>query len=98
LAAAVLEEALLAFKLGVGILDLLSGEGQVQEPPQPVVSAPKQAKALYDPILVSFGGLLSVAVTVGLAHVVYMGPGSASSGNCVLRGVEYWLRSILSIA
>lgn len=98
LKAAVLEEALLAFKLSVGILDLLSGEGRIKEPPQPVISAPKQAKALYDPILVSFGGLLSVAVTVGLAHVVYMGPSSASSGNCVLRGVEYWLRSILSIA
>ncbi|KAG1766175.1 heme oxygenase [Suillus occidentalis] len=98
LKAAVLEEALLAFKLSVGILDLLSGEGRAQEPPQPVVSAPRQAKALYDPILVSFGGLLSVAVTVGLAHVVYMGPSSVSSGNCVLRGVEYWLRSILSIA
>lgn len=97
LKAAVLEEAIKAFKLSVDILDLLSGEGRVQEPPQLAVSAPKQAKALYDPILVSFGGLLSVAMTVGLAHVVYMGAGSAS-GNCVLRGAEYWLRSILSIA
>jgi len=97
LKAAVLEEANKAFKLNTSIFDLLSGEGRVQEPQQSAVTAPKQAKLLYDPILVSFGGLLSVAMTVGLAHVVYMGTGSAS-GNCVLRGVEYWLRSILPIA
>jgi heme oxygenase len=99
LPAAVLEEAFEAFRLSVGLFDLLSGEGRVQEPPHPVVSAPKQARALYDPILVSFGGLLSVAMTVGLAHVIYMGASSASgTSNCVLRGAEYWLRSILSIA
>jgi heme oxygenase len=97
LKAAVLEEANKAFKLNTSIFDLLSGEGRVQEPQQAAVSAPKQAKVLYNPRLVSFGGLLSVAMTVGLAHVVYMGTGSAS-GNCVLRGVQYWLRSILLIA
>jgi hypothetical protein len=95
--AAVLEEANKAFKLNTSIFDLLSGEGRVQEPQQSAVTAPKQAKVLYDPRLVSFGGLLSVAMTVGLAHVVYMGTGSAS-GNCVLRGVQYWLRNILPIA
>lgn len=94
---AVLEEANIAFKLNASIFDLLSGEGRVQEPQQSAVSAPKQAKALYDPILVSFGGLLSVAMTVGLAHVVYVGT-SGASGNCVLRGAEYWLQSILPIA
>ncbi|KAG1748568.1 hypothetical protein EDB19DRAFT_210682 [Suillus lakei] len=96
--AAVLEEANKAFKLNASIFDLLSGpEGPVQEPRRPAVSEPTQSKALYDPILVSFGGLLSVAMTVGLAHVVYMGASSAS-GNCVLRGVDYWLRGLLSVA
>lgn len=96
LKAAVLEEANKAFQLNASIFDLLQGpEVRVQEPQPPAISEPKQSKALYVPLLVSFGGLLSVAMTVGVAHVVYMGTSSAS-GNCVLRGVEYWLRNILS--
>lgn len=98
LKAAVLEEANDAFKLNAGIFELLGGpEGRVDRPQQPAVSEPKQSKALYESILVSFGGLVSVAMTVGLAHFVLMGTGSAS-GNCAFRGVEYWLRSLLSAA
>ncbi|KAG1843007.1 hypothetical protein DFJ58DRAFT_907459 [Suillus subalutaceus] len=43
LKAAVLEEALLAFKMNVNIFDLLAGEGRVQEPQHSAVSVPKQA-------------------------------------------------------
>ncbi|KAG2066320.1 heme oxygenase-like protein [Suillus decipiens] len=91
LKAAVLEEANKAFKMNASIFDLLSGDRQVQEPQQPAVPA-KQAKGPYDPILASLGGLLPVAMTVGLALVVYIGTGGAS-GNSVLRGAESWLRN-----
>lgn len=88
LKAAVLEEANMAFKMNASIFDLLSGDRQVQEPQQPAVPA-KQAKGLYDPIL---GGLLPVAMTVGLALVVYIGTGGASGGR-IFRGAESWLRN-----
>ncbi|KAG2362940.1 hypothetical protein BDR07DRAFT_1405540 [Suillus spraguei] len=88
LKAAVLEEANMAFKMNASIFDLLSGDRQVQEPQQPAVPA-KQAKGLYDPIL---GGLLPVALTVGLALVVYIGTGGASGGR-IFRGAESWLRN-----
>ncbi|OAX44352.1 heme oxygenase-like protein [Rhizopogon vinicolor AM-OR11-026] len=100
---AVLEEANDAFKLNSGIFELLSGpEPRVHRSQQPesAASRPERSqapRALYEPILVSFGGLISVLMTVGLAHFVIMGAGSAS-GNCALRGVEPWLRRLLSAA
>jgi len=91
----VLEEAHVAYKLNSGLLTLLQVPESQANPPQ----KPERSKALYEPSLVSFGGLISVVMTVGLAHLVFTSIGGArGSSSCVLRGVEPWLRGLLSAA